>query len=527
MRRKKTLTTKQFKDKLEEKFPGQFTVIGEYTKSCNPIKIKHNVCDYVWEPIAANVLHKGGCPVCARKKRHFTQEEFEQKVFNIYGDEYSVLGEYETLKHKVLMRHNTCGHEWYIRPEFLLKRGTRCPNCNRGPISEERCQERLDKKFNGNIKIVKFGGGSTKKSILLDKRCNHSFETSINSLLRDNLNINQHCPICKKNKAYALKQKQEDNKNNRISNARKKIESKNKHYVISWDNDTSLSGILTCNKCNYKIHLNQITQRNVLTKCSKCTKKSTFPKCTNDTSLQEAFDYVFKDEYKILEKYEGAKFYMSVKHCTCNTIFKKRVNNMLTLLKQGKHPCTKCGNKKSIRKTNQEIQKDLDDKFGKDEWILIGDYINSDTYVTIKHKCGYEYKILVKTLKEKNEISRCPSCSSLSESNGERKIKQILESNNINFIHQYINHKCKYKQPLRFDFAIFTNNKDISHMIEFDGQQHFKSVDMFGGDKYLEEVTIRDKIKDKFCEQNGIKMIRIGYNQFDDIENILKQNHII
>jgi hypothetical protein len=44
--------------------------------------------------------------------------------------------------------------------------------------------------------------------------------------------------------------------------------------------------------------------------------------------------------------------------------------------------------------------------------------------------------------------------------------------------------------------------------IEYDGQQHYLPV--FGTDKFT-RLKINDKIKDDYCEKNGIKLLRMSY----------------
>ena len=57
--------------------------------------------------------------------------------------------------------------------------------------------------------------------------------------------------------------------------------------------------------------------------------------------------------------------------------------------------------------------------------------------------------------------------------------------------------------------------------IEYDGEQHFREVSIWGGKKGFEERKIRDKIKDDFCLKNKLKLIRISYQE--DIESRLKE----
>ena len=60
--------------------------------------------------------------------------------------------------------------------------------------------------------------------------------------------------------------------------------------------------------------------------------------------------------------------------------------------------------------------------------------------------------------------------------------------------------------------------------IEFDGKQHFQPMEFFGGMKAFESLKINDKIKSDYCEDNYIDLIRIRYDQIDDIHQILWDN---
>ena len=67
---------------------------------------------------------------------------------------------------------------------------------------------------------------------------------------------------------------------------------------------------------------------------------------------------------------------------------------------------------------------------------------------------------------------------------------------------------------LLFDFALFRNEKLLA-LIEYDGQQHFKAIDLFGGEEAFIRTQQRDRIKDKFCQENGIALYRLPYTMSD------------
>lgn len=104
------------------------------------------------------------------------------------------------------------------------------------------------------------------------------------------------------------------------------------------------------------------------------------------------------------------------------------------------------------------------------------------------------------------------SCGCLKSSQGEYKIGKILSENNIPFIKEKTFDGCADKIKLRFDFYV-----DNSYLIEFDGRQHFESIEEWGGQASLEATQKRDSIKNKFCKDNNIPLIRIPFTKLDNI----------
>ena len=113
----------------------------------------------------------------------------------------------------------------------------------------------------------------------------------------------------------------------------------------------------------------------------------------------------------------------------------------------------------------------------------------------------------------------CPHCKS---SKAERKIASFLKQQNIEYISQKTFDDCRSKRPLKFDFYVPSKNL----LIEYDGKQHFEANVFVGKhfltSKDLKVIQRRDEIKNEYAKRKGIRLIRIGYTQFDDIEKILK-----
>lgn len=98
----------------------------------------------------------------------------------------------------------------------------------------------------------------------------------------------------------------------------------------------------------------------------------------------------------------------------------------------------------------------------------------------------------------------------------EQKIKEILQENDIAFQQEYSFKDLRGgKNLLRFDFAIFDDNGELDCLIEFQGKQHYKEVDFFGGIDSLRRQNVYDKKKRNYCETRKIPLIVISYLEED------------
>ena len=100
---------------------------------------------------------------------------------------------------------------------------------------------------------------------------------------------------------------------------------------------------------------------------------------------------------------------------------------------------------------------------------------------------------------------------------GERKIKEFLDENKINYIREKKFDTCKNIKCLPFDFYL----PDHNICIEYDGQHHFNIVSIYGGEDCLKKTQMNDNIKTNWCSENNIKLIRIPYIKKNKIYTIL------
>jgi hypothetical protein len=132
---------------------------------------------------------------------------------------------------------------------------------------------------------------------------------------------------------------------------------------------------------------------------------------------------------------------------------------------------------------------------------------------------GHEWKT---TINKRNHLERgCPKCK---KSKGENKIDTYLTLNNYIFDREYIfkDLLSDFNYPLRFDFAIFEDKDktELKCLIEYDGEFHYKK---YFDEQNYDKQQIYDKRKNEYCLNKNIKLIRIPYWKFDNIEKILEK----
>ena len=113
------------------------------------------------------------------------------------------------------------------------------------------------------------------------------------------------------------------------------------------------------------------------------------------------------------------------------------------------------------------------------------------------------------------------SCGCNKMSSREFFIKEILDDNNVNYKREVSISDCFSKRPLKFDFAIYDHDVIVT-IIEYDGEQHFHPVLLFGGEDAYQETVRRDNIKNTYCAEKNIPLIRIPYYMTnDEIKNTI------
>lgn len=178
------------------------------------------------------------------------------------------------------------------------------------------------------------------------------------------------------------------------------------------------------------------------------------------------------------------------------------------------HKCIECSyeNRSANLKLTKDYVKEKIESKG-DIWVNPDEYTNcQDKNLKIKCSCGKEFMTSFVNF-DRHNVTRCKTCSQ-KESVGELRIKNFLLEHNIQFEQEKRFDGCRDQKSLPFDFYLPTHRT----CVEFDGKQHF--VDIYGKDTLL-QTQKHDCIKNKYCEENSIILIRIPYWEGNNIDQIL------
>ncbi|MCI3939365.1 hypothetical protein MQX03_19495 [Chryseobacterium aahli] len=185
--------------------------------------------------------------------------------------------------------------------------------------------------------------------------------------------------------------------------------------------------------------------------------------------------------------------------------------------------CSDCNNKRANRKSAEDYIVKIKNKLeeaGKNEFFQFNNLIDRDKNNRIKFnlickicECpDWSYAHHIKNI-------TCKNCNS-KDSKGEAKIKLFLQLNHIKFEEKKRFDHLRNKLPLECDFYLPERNL----IIEFDGLQHFKPIEFFKGEaKYFKNIE-NDKIKNEYCRNNCINLLRIPFYEFDACEQIISES---
>ena len=438
-----------------------------------------------------------------------TTEEFIEKLKQIYGDKYDYSKvEYRSFHTKICVICKEHGEFWQM-PQTML-RGYGCPACtaeNRRKIDKERFLQRSKGKH-GNFydysKVV-YVDAKTQVEIICPVHGSFWQTPKIHSV------CGCGCPQCarERNRQANMIGKEEF-----VKRAKDVWGNSNDYTNTVYERyDKPLEVFCNIHKQSYMVHPYRHIHLGV--GCPICSQERFHEKTT---LTQEEFiakcRKVHGNKYDYSKTvYTGNRYDVTIT-CPEHGDFVQCAGNHM----KG-YDCPKCSRLKQYEK-----MKKPQEQFISDARNVHGDYY--DYSLVEYHGCFKKVKIICpkhglfeQTPATHLQGSGCPACR---KSKGEKRISVWLKENNIKHDAQYkIQNEfvlCKNKYII-VDFYLPNHNT----IIEYNGEQHYKPVDLWGGEEKLESQQERDSALRQYCKEHKVKLIEIPFSRFDDIELILSK----
>lgn len=271
---------------------------------------------------------------------------------------------------------------------------------------------------------------------------------------------------------------------------------KNSNYV---DCNTPLE--IFCNQ--HQIHFVQKPNLHFRTVgCPSCSKYTSIKKISlnNETFLKRCKD-LYNNRFIYNNFYIKGDTLMEIV-CPLHGIFYQKASEHL----RG-HSCQKCAGR---YKTHHEWVEEARIIHG-NKYEYLTEYKYSEGYLKIKCS-NKKHSIFRQKANNHLQGQGCPECG-LSKNKLETKLKEFLKKEYKKIIFQYMPEWLKTIKMGKQSLDICLLKYKIA--IEYQGIQHFKPVEFFGGDLKFIENQERDERKRLLCEENGYKLFYFSYTAKD------------
>lgn len=297
----KRKTHEEFIKELYNLVGNEYLVLDEYKNSQTKIIFIHNTnCKHQFKMIPNNFLKGQRCPKCKKLLRYDTQS-FIQRIHDLVGDEYTVIGDYKNAHTHVELIHNipNCKHKFKSTPTAFINNGRRCPKCFGSlKLTQDVFEKRIKELVKDEYEVLGKYINSRTPIEMKHNICNYEWFIQPSSFLSG-----CRCPNCYGNI-----------KKTTVQFKKEVYDLVGNNYMVLGEYVNSHTNILMKHEnCD---HIYEITPTNFLkgTRCPLCD----FGKMkTTKEFKSEVFELV-GNEYEVLGEYIGANFHVEMRHTICN-----------------------------------------------------------------------------------------------------------------------------------------------------------------------------------------------------------------
>lgn len=234
--------------------------------------------------------------------------------------------------------------------------------------------------------------------------------------------------------------------------------------------------------------------------CNECRKDKLTLTSSNDV-FNHKIKSISNGNLSLVSDYNGYKSKVII-HCSKHNL--DYTTTAVNVTRKGRLTCPICvsGKKrKSQVKSISLFKKEL-------ELAHNGDIVAEGKYVNTHTKMIFRCKLCDNTFNsEPNSVLRISGCPYCNQYKGEVLIANTLNLLGIPFESQKKFNDLKDNRFLSYDFYI----PEYNLLVEYNGEQHYKPITFFGGERAFKKQVAHDKLKVKYAEDNGYELLSIRY----------------
>ena len=253
------------------------------------------------------------------------------------------------------------------------------------------------------------------------------------------------------------------------------------------------------------------------TRCNDCAKAGQYAeKRLTDDDLRARIAKCSDSEW-VSGEYKNQKSKLTFR-CSCGNLFTVACSTFLyqpSFLK-----CPSCSGKLKGDLQKMDIGFIADYAVEHGAVLLSTEYVSASEPLMFQCSCGRKFKRSWNSFYS-GKAYRCLRCTRYI-SKGSLILEQRLIELGLFYEREKRFPDCVYKRPLPFDFYI----PDQNMCIEFDGEQHYRPVAFGKKEDDFEELKKRDAIKDQYCKEHGITLVRVPYYALDFADIVISSKLI-
>lgn len=192
-------TNEQFQQEVTNLVGNEYIFLDIYINNSTKLRVKHTKCGNIYRVTPNSFLRGHRCPYCFGTPKK-TNEQFKKEVYGLVGNEYTFLDIYVNADTKIKVKHNKCEQVYKVTPSNFI-RGSRCPYCSANIIkTNSRFKREVEDLVGNEYTFLDYYRGAFAKIKVKHNKCGNIYEVRPT----DFISHQSRCPYCNSPKGETI-----------------------------------------------------------------------------------------------------------------------------------------------------------------------------------------------------------------------------------------------------------------------------------------------------------------------------------